>query len=78
MMKADLAPVHFFSHGSTMMLGEESDSADYWKKAGDQALANKIKGVIMMVGIPKIFQFQLTNKIRARIGTLKGTAWKSQ
>jgi aromatic ring-opening dioxygenase catalytic subunit (LigB family) len=50
-MKANLAPVHFFSHGSTMMLGEESESADYWKKAGDQALANKIKGVIMMVGV---------------------------
>lgn len=50
-MKADLTPVHFFSHGSTMMLGEESESADYWKKAGDQALANKIKGVIMMVCI---------------------------
>ncbi|KAF5596789.1 aromatic ring-opening dioxygenase family [Fusarium subglutinans] len=47
-MKASLSPVHFFSHGSTMMLGEESESADYWKKAGDQALANNIKGVIMM------------------------------
>lgn len=23
-----LPPVHFFSHGSTMMLGEESESAD--------------------------------------------------
>lgn len=42
-------PVHFFSHGSTMMLGEESESADYWKKCGDEALANGIKGVIMMV-----------------------------
>lgn len=42
-------PVHFFSHGSTMMLGEESESADYWKKAGDEALAHGIKGVIMMV-----------------------------
>ncbi|KAL2107194.1 hypothetical protein VUR80DRAFT_5566 [Thermomyces stellatus] len=41
-------PVHFFSHGSTMMLGEESESADYWKKAGDEALAHGIKGVIMM------------------------------
>jgi hypothetical protein len=41
--------VYFFSHGSTMMLGEESDSATYWKKAGDEALANNIKGVIMMV-----------------------------
>lgn len=41
--------MYFFSHGSTMMLGEESDSATYWKKAGDEALANDIKGVIMMV-----------------------------
>jgi hypothetical protein len=48
-MAAGLAPVHFFSHGSIMMLGEESEAADYWKKAGDQALANKIKGVVMMV-----------------------------
>jgi hypothetical protein len=37
------APVHFFSHGSTMMLGEESGSADYWKKAGDEALGHGIK-----------------------------------
>ena len=44
-----ITPVHFFSHGSTMMLGEESESAEYWKKCGDEALANGIKGVIMMV-----------------------------
>src|ERR1700748_692916 len=31
-----------------MMLGEESESATYWKKAGDEALSNGIKGVIMM------------------------------
>jgi aromatic ring-opening dioxygenase catalytic subunit (LigB family) len=43
-----LAPVHFFSHGSTMMLGEESHSADYWKACGDEALANGITGVVMM------------------------------
>ncbi|THZ04496.1 LigB subunit of an aromatic-ring-opening dioxygenase LigAB [Aureobasidium pullulans] len=43
-----LTPVHFFSHGSTMMLGEESTSADYWKKCGDDALAHGIKGVVMM------------------------------
>ena len=36
-----------------MMLGEESDSATYWKKAGDEALANNIKGVIMMVRLPR-------------------------
>ncbi len=44
-----LTPVHWLSHGSTMMLGEESESATYWKQAGDEALANGIKGVIMMV-----------------------------
>lgn len=44
-----LTPVHFFSHGSTMMLGEESASATYWKKCGDDALANGIKHVVMMV-----------------------------
>ncbi|KAI0471639.1 Extradiol ring-cleavage dioxygenase, class III enzyme, subunit B [Xylariaceae sp. FL0804] len=43
-----MAPVHFFSHGSTMMLGEESASADYWKKAGDEALANGVEHVVMM------------------------------
>ncbi|KAG4422616.1 hypothetical protein IFR04_004237 [Cadophora malorum] len=43
-----LTPVHFFSHGSTMMLGEESASATYWKKCGDAALANGIKHVVMM------------------------------
>jgi hypothetical protein len=46
---SSITPVYFFSHGSTMMLGEESQSATYWKKAGDEALANNIKGVIMMV-----------------------------
>jgi hypothetical protein len=35
-----------------MMLGEESDSAAYWKKCGDEALANNIKGVIIMVPFP--------------------------
>ncbi|KAF2230152.1 aromatic ring-opening dioxygenase family protein [Viridothelium virens] len=45
---APLTPVHFFSHGSTMMLGEESKSADYWKKCGDEALAHGIEHVVMM------------------------------
>lgn len=44
-----LTPVHFFSHGSTMMLGEESKSATYWKKCGDEALANGVEHVVMMV-----------------------------
>lgn len=45
-----LTPAHFFSHGSTAMLGEESDSADYWKKCGDSALANSVEHVVIMVG----------------------------
>ncbi|EMC98600.1 hypothetical protein BAUCODRAFT_30869 [Baudoinia panamericana UAMH 10762] len=43
-----LSPVHFFSHGSTMMLGEESESASYWKQCGDDALAHGVKGIVMM------------------------------
>jgi len=48
MAKSKLTPVHFFSHGSTMMLGEECESATYWKKCGDEALENGIKGVVIM------------------------------
>ncbi len=47
-----LPPVHFFSHGSTMMLCEETESGDYWKKCGDDALANGIERVVMMVHDP--------------------------
>ena len=36
-----------------MMLGEESESADYWKRCGDEALANGIKGVVMMVWLSR-------------------------
>ncbi|KIW99954.1 uncharacterized protein Z518_10882 [Rhinocladiella mackenziei CBS 650.93] len=46
--KRNLTPVYFFSHGSTMMLGEESESAKYWKQCGDEALAHNIKGVVIM------------------------------
>jgi hypothetical protein len=31
------------------MLGEQSKSADYWKKCGDEALACGVKHVIIMV-----------------------------
>ncbi|KAK3325680.1 Extradiol ring-cleavage dioxygenase, class III enzyme, subunit B [Apodospora peruviana] len=46
--KESLTPVHLFSHGSTMMLGEESASATYWEKCGDEALAHGIEHVVMM------------------------------
>jgi hypothetical protein len=47
-----MAPVHLFSHGSTMMLGEESASATYWEKCGDEALAAGIDHVVIMVRCP--------------------------
>lgn len=48
-MDVNLSPVHFFSHGSTAMLGEQSDSADYWKECGDAARRNGIEHVVIMV-----------------------------
>jgi hypothetical protein len=65
----ELTPVHFFSHGSTMMLGEESESAAYWKKCGDEALANNIKGVIIMVAITSTSVPQPSNAHRELTGT---------
>lgn len=40
-----------------MMLGEQSESADYWKACGDEALAHGIKGVVMMVRSKGPFAF---------------------
>lgn len=47
-----LSPVHLFSHGSTMMLGEDSASARYWERCGEEALAHGIEHVVMMVPTP--------------------------
>ena len=44
-----LAPVHWFSHGTPSMLGEESDSADYWQKCGEDAHRHGVKHIIIMV-----------------------------
>jgi hypothetical protein len=54
-----------------MMLGEESESAAYWKKCGDEALANNIKGVVIMVSISLQFPFLPAHLIftRAHTGT---------
>lgn len=46
-----MSPVHFFSHGSTMMLGEESASARYWEKMGDEAIKNGVEHVVIMVSL---------------------------
>ena len=55
-----------------MMLGEESESADYWKKCGDEALARNIKGVVIMVRNPATTTTQpLTFKFnRVHTGTV--------
>lgn len=44
-----MTPVHFFSHGSTMMLGEDSASARYWERMGEEALKNGVEHVVIMV-----------------------------
>ncbi|KAF4625770.1 hypothetical protein G7Y89_g12401 [Cudoniella acicularis] len=41
-------PVFFFSHGSTMMLGEDSEPAEFWKSVGDEALRRGVKSIVMM------------------------------
>ncbi|OBT64249.1 hypothetical protein VE03_06887 [Pseudogymnoascus sp. 23342-1-I1] len=41
-------PVFFLSHGSTMMLGEESKPAEFWKEMGDEATRRGIKSIVMM------------------------------
>jgi hypothetical protein len=43
-----------------MMLGEESKSATYWKKCGDEALANGVKHVVMMVSYTARFIFYIS------------------
>lgn len=51
-----------------MMLGEECESASYWKKCGDEALERGIKGVVMMVCRKRQLAFQ-SDYDREHIGT---------
>lgn len=46
----ELAPVLFLSHGTTMLLGEDSKIRDYWTKLGRDALKHGVRGIIIMVG----------------------------
>lgn len=41
-------PVHFFSHGSTRMIEADTTSAAYWEKCGKEALAHKVRGIVIM------------------------------
>ena len=42
-----LTPVHFFSHGSTRMLSADTTSGKYWRKCGEEALKNNVKGIVI-------------------------------
>lgn len=44
-------PVFLFAHGSTMMLGEESEPAEIWEDIGNQCLRRGVKRIVMMVCI---------------------------
>jgi aromatic ring-opening dioxygenase catalytic subunit (LigB family) len=47
-------PLIFVSHGSTMMLGEESVVTRDWQEIGRKAERRGIKGVVMMVSFPAL------------------------
>lgn len=55
-----MAPVHFFSHGSTMMLGEDTASARYWEKMGDEALRQGVEHVVIMVSLCTVPELKST------------------
>lgn len=41
-------PCFFFSHGSTLMMGERSAPAAYWEEVGRQALAQGVERIVFM------------------------------
>ncbi|KAF7552184.1 hypothetical protein G7Z17_g4506 [Cylindrodendrum hubeiense] len=41
-------PVFLLAHGSTMMLGEESEPAKIWEEIGNEALRRGVKRIVMM------------------------------
>ncbi|KAF4626813.1 hypothetical protein G7Y89_g11341 [Cudoniella acicularis] len=47
-LPTDPTAVFFVGHGSTMMLGEESEPASFWKEMGDEAMGRGIKSIVMM------------------------------
>lgn len=42
-------PVLLFSHGTTMLAGEQSHVLDYWQYHGQKAVEYPVRGIIMMV-----------------------------
>ena len=64
-------PVLLFSHGTTMLTGEDSHIREYWLHHGNEALEYGIKGIVIMVrGLGAAYstiESDLVN--RERIGT---------
>ncbi|OJJ72279.1 hypothetical protein ASPBRDRAFT_41954 [Aspergillus brasiliensis CBS 101740] len=46
--KANLPPVHLFSHGSPLMICETTECSKYWRKCGDEARAHNVKGIVFL------------------------------
>lgn len=62
-------PVLLFSHGTTLLTGEQSHIRDYWQQHGEKALTYGIKGVIIMVCRLTTLVIMVSNiMIRERIG----------
>lgn len=71
-----MSPVHFFSHGSTMMLGEDSASARYWERMGDEALKNGVEHVVIMVS--EIYMSMLMTSLNTDTHLMHEAEWYSQ
>lgn len=71
------SPVHLFSHGTTMMLGEESASANYWKKCGDEALARGVKHVVMMVSLFPFLSHYSPLLLQSSTDIFQGAHWST-
>jgi aromatic ring-opening dioxygenase catalytic subunit (LigB family) len=61
-------PVFLFAHGSTMMLGEESEPAKIWEGVGNECLRRGIKRIVMMVSTACQLARPSTNVHRALTG----------
>lgn len=73
-------PAFFFSHGSTMMLGEPSAPAAYWEQVGRLAIEQGVERIVMMVCSShgrKLDESFADACGRVRTGTLRGIISRS-
>lgn len=72
-----------FAHGSTMMLGEESEPAKIWEEVGNEALRRGVKRIVMMVSSStfdalrvSILSCQMLIDFLPRKGCSLGDTWR--